>query len=94
MMATWERDTGDTGLSNIHNVICMLYKGNFVHTKDTRLSDICDGYLGGIQAKQGLSNIHNVRHTQATQTCTRGISYMKRIQGYQIFMMATWERDI
>jgi hypothetical protein len=25
-----------------------VYEGNFVHVKDTRLSDIYDGYLGGI----------------------------------------------
>jgi hypothetical protein len=33
-------------------------------------------------------------YTGNTDTYTRGISSMQRIQGYQIFMMATWERDI
>ena len=52
----------------IHRQHRHVYEGNFVHVKDTRLSDIYDGYLGGIYAKQGISNIHNVCHTQATQT--------------------------
>jgi hypothetical protein len=56
----------------IHRQHRHVYKENFIHEKDTRLSDIYDSYLGGILAKQGLSNIHNVRHTQATQTRIKG----------------------
>jgi hypothetical protein len=37
----------------IHRQHRHVYEGNFVNSKDTRLSDIYDGYLGGIQAKQG-----------------------------------------
>ncbi len=50
----------------------------------------------GYRRNRGLSNIHNVCHTQATQTRIQWEFRIciQMIQGYQISMMATWERDI
>ncbi len=46
MIASWEGDTSETGLSNIifaiHRQHRHVYEGNYVHAKDTRLSDNYD----------------------------------------------------
>jgi hypothetical protein len=53
MIATG-RDIGETEGYQIFIMFAMhrhyrhKYKRNFIHVKDTRLSDIYDGYLGGI----------------------------------------------
>jgi hypothetical protein len=89
MIATWEGYRRNRGLSNIHNVPIHrqhihVYKENFVYSKDTRLSDIYDSYLGGIQAKQrAIKYSYCSPYTGNTDTYTRGISYMQRIKSYQ-----------